>query len=108
MKALFAVVSTCVLLSAVGIEAQPFGVVMFTNLSSSRVTNGLLMDVVRGTNPPLRASLYVAADGVTNESDFTATGDSVLVAGPGMGAGGYGGRPHRLGRGAADLGDVNR
>jgi hypothetical protein len=76
------------MLAAVGAHAQTAGYLVFSNDFTSLVTNGLSGALVTQTNGGIRAALYVAADGVTDEAAFVAISNTVPV---GIPAGRYSG-----------------
>src|SRR6185295_8531569 len=72
------------LLVAIGASAQPYGNLLFTNDSTSLITNGLT-GVPAASSNAIKVALYYGPDGVTDESTLALSTNGVLVgnAGPG-------------------------
>jgi hypothetical protein len=78
MKTVFSCLS--LLLTASFVSAQT-ALVLFQNDNNSLISNALTGGLIR-SNEFIRAQLYFAPDGVTNETDFVPVASSTLVGGP--------------------------
>jgi len=69
---------------AISASAQPYSILLFTNDSTSLITNGLT-GVPAASSNSIKVALYYGPDGVTDESTLALSTNGVLVgnAGPG-------------------------